>query len=620
MYRIWIGIMGYYGQPKNLLEFSLYNKQIGQLKKWLGDIRTNKDNGQRTAFLIGPSGTGKTTLVNNLFADFGYDMVEFSPDPSNTHKVEMERLNSILSAGNVMMMIGGKKKGVLFDDIEVGATSERGFLNDVLSIAEKRVGVKGNPVIFTLNSAIKSKRLAGIEKHSLCVHLYRPSSYEIFNVGRKVCQRLTLKLEDHRIQYLANRCQGDLRKLHDAIQLIIKENEVQTTPSQSDEIKSQTISQAMNLTLRTKSNPITVDQGINETALNSFLPSVFKTDYPKMPDPTTLAQITILGKQYYYQATTKHCWDVDKHKYLGIWNPVTPPALSLESTSNKTHYLGNSQLETCENVPDTVELDTPENTSKEVWNVLALKDLRFSPLKSIEKYLLPTNQVDNYVFDSIFHSDPLFAPANVYENSWPVLKNIRFKTEKERLDLYQNILSSLCDWATFESSYIEPFSYVLSDYSAMAGITKPMVIMREARRITPYATVPLKTSNIYSRISQASFNWRSMSELSSTLDISRTEFHDFSYIIAKTLADGKNGVMELGTYLQKRGIISNDLDRIIRYNCISPQLDKLFPSKKRTSVRKILNGRSKKTKETTSTRTKGKTKGKGKGKGNKQKA
>lgn len=566
MYHIWIGIMGYYGQPKSLSEFNLYTKQVSELKRWLSSIRDNTDTGQRTAFLIGPSGTGKTTLVQNLYQDFGYDMVEFTPDPSNTHKVEMQRLNSILSAGNVMMMIGGKKKGVLFDDIEVGATSERGFLNDVLAIAEKRVGVKGNPVIFTLNSSVKSKRLVGIEKHSLCVNLYRPSSYEMFGIGRAVCERISLELQDHRIQYLANRCQGDLRKLHDAIDLIRKQknDEDEIVDSQNSVIEEESD--------RT-STPISSATTKNKLSSNS------ENDVPPIPDLNTLHKIPILGRLYYYQPSNKHCWTCDTHQYFGIWNPQTPPKLVDSNTVETTKFIENPVI---------------HSNDKEAWNVLSLKDLRFSPLKSIEKYLLPTSQLDNYVFDSIFHSDPLFAPANVYENSWQVLKAVRYKTEQERLQTYQVILSSLCDWSSFESSYIEPFSYVLSDYSAFAGISKPMIMMRNARKQYPYGPVTLKTSNIYSRISQASFNWRSMSELSTTLRISRTEFHEFSYITAKILSCGKKGVEELGQYLYQKGIASNDLDRILRYNCISPFLDKLFPSKKRTSVRKILNGKNKK--------------------------
>ena len=105
--------MGNYGQPINLAQFSLYPKQINELKNWVSAIKDNKDSGIRTAFLIGPSGSGKTSLVRNLFQDFGYDLVEFTPDPSNTHKSEMDRLNTVLNVGNVMMMIGGKKKGCI---------------------------------------------------------------------------------------------------------------------------------------------------------------------------------------------------------------------------------------------------------------------------------------------------------------------------------------------------------------------------------------------------------------------------------------------------------------------------------------------------------------------------
>jgi hypothetical protein len=105
-----------------------------------------------------------------------------------------------------------------------------------------------------------------------------------------------------------------------------------------------------------------------------------------------------------------------------------------------------------------------------------------------------------------------------------------------------------------------------------------------------------------------------MSELSTSLCISRAEFHNFSYIITKILSNTNNGVEKMGKFLLSKGIISNDLDRIIRYNCISKDLELMFPSKKRTTIRKILNGKSikKTTKQKPNSKGKGESKGNGK--------
>ena len=83
-----------------------------------------------------------------------------------------------------------------------------------------------------------------------------------------------------------------------------------------------------------------------------------------------------------------------------------------------------------------------------------------------------------------------------------------------------------------ENHYSDPACYSGCEYNACVGIGKPMYILRHARRQYSYSHYHLKTSNLFSRISQSSFNWKSISELSSRLDITRNQYHTFSYILA----------------------------------------------------------------------------------------
>ena len=46
---------------------------------------------------------------------------------------------------------------------------------------------------------------------------------------------------------------------------------------------------------------------------------------------------------------------------------------------------------------------------------------------------------------------------------------------------------------------------------------------------------------------------------------------------------------KLGNFLIKKGINSTDLDRIIRYNCISEYLEKEIPNKRKSYLRKYIN-------------------------------
>ena len=130
-----------------------------------------------------------------------------------------------------------------------------------------------------------------------------------------------------------------------------------------------------------------------------------------------------------------------------------------------------------------------------------------------------------------------------------------------------------------------------NEYRAYLGVAFPMKYIRDARKQYGYTFVTLKTSNLFSRISQSNFNWKSISELSIRLGVTRNQYHLFSYIIAKFIENEAINLNDLGEFLKRQAIIPGDLDRIIRYNCISSYIDKILTSRRKTILRKILNGK-----------------------------
>jgi hypothetical protein len=124
---------------------------------------------------------------------------------------------------------------------------------------------------------------------------------------------------------------------------------------------------------------------------------------------------------------------------------------------------------------------------------------------------------------------------------------------------------------------------------------KPMELIRKDRRTNPYTQIPLRTSNLFSRISQSSFNWRSIGELSDRLEVPRNQYHICSYVIGRVISSKYASLTELGVFLAKHGISTTDLDRIIRYNCISDRLETAIVTKRKTLIRKVMNGYHRKT-------------------------
>jgi Cdc6-like AAA superfamily ATPase len=459
--------------PTNFNNYLLHRTAVSSLKSWLTEFQSGKRK-RGGVFIIGPPGSGKTVLSKLLLREFGYDIVEFQPDCTKTHKVEMTRLRNIIQTQNVGMMFNQHKKGILFDDIEVGANNDRGFLPDVIQLVERQQRYS-NPIIFTLNVNVKTKKLSTIEKYVHRVYLNRISQYEMFQVGKQIVKSLQITLPDYRLQFLANRCQGDLRCLYQGLEVHMK----------------------------------------------------------------TMKQIV---------------------------NKLTEEG----SASNTTPDDTDSVVE----IPDT-----------EAWDVYSKKELEVNPLYSIENLLIPTNQAKYHQYLDIYDADTLFSPANVYENTWPVLQNIKFKQSDKRDQTYQKIMESISSWITFDPNFSDPCQLLPTEYAMVMSVYQPLHLLRQARSTRTYSTHRLKTSNMYSRISQSSFNRRSMKELSQLLQISTQEFYECSYALMKILPVNLTLV---ASYLQKFDITRTNMERIFKYNCVYKQMEKTITSKQKSALKKLL--------------------------------
>ena len=508
---------------QSLAEYIIHKKKIEFLEKWINNWENGEKNEKKYIILSGPSGCGKSLLVHLLFKKHNYDLVEFMPSHNNTHKNEVKRLLQLLTATNILSMIGGNKKAVLFDDIEIGNSGDRGYLNDILTMFEsiEKKKIISNPAIFTISGGIKYKKVLAIEKHAVLVQLTSPTNYEIFQIAKYLSSKMSLGIEDHKLLFLSNGMQGDLRKLYHAFEL----HKFNDKSCDND------------------------DDGVDNHVEDTIIKDPIINDNP--------------------------------------------------SKNNKIN-------------------EEQRILNDEGWGVLYKKDLEFSPLNSIEQHINPDKEISITTYQRIFESEPMFTPANIYDNSWNVLKNVYYNDEEDRRVDYEKILNSVCDWAIMENYYCDPNCYAAYEFRSCVGIAKPMDLLRKSREKNTYSHVNLKTSNLFSRISQSSFNWKSISELSDRLDITRNQYHQFSYVIAKMIANNNINLSDLGNYLLRQSINPGDLDRIIRYNCISNMLEKEVPTKRKTIVRKILNGKSKsvhddklsKIEKTNKSNTKGKSKSK----------
>ena len=265
---------------------------------------------------------------------------------------------------------------------------------------------------------------------------------------------------------------------------------------------------------------------------------------------------------------------------------------------NKIHIISDNKLkEICKSCQGDIrnlnqKLKGIDNSNKEslINHVYGLKDLEIKCLPTLEKYIHPNTEVKYTDFSKLYYNDPLFIPAFIYENSYQIINRIQFKNKKESIKYTYKILDSLCNWCLFDHNFSNTYTNYHFDYNIYNGLIIPVYYIKNYRKQYNWNTYSLKTSNLYSRISQSSFNNRSICELSNQLNISKNEYHLFTYILYQLFLSKNTDIHnELVQYLESKNIISSDIDRLFRYNCLSSDIDVLLTNKKKSYIRKLLN-------------------------------
>ena len=462
--------------PTRLSDFKIHSPHTQTILKWCDDYKNKKLTTTPIFIINGPHGSGKSTMVKLIIEHIGFDPVYFEPNYHNTHKTEIERLKSILSGGNVLMMIHSKQKAIVFQDVEIGSSGERGFLNDIIQLAQKNIKFK-NPLFATTHTSVKNKKLQSFSKNGNLIQLDRISNYDMFRCGNWINQQYNLNIDAHKIQWIANSSQGDLRSLVQNVEMLIRGQKTES----------------------------------------SFL--------------------------------------------------------SQDGSDN-----GNEE-----------NVDYEENEEMMFKNI---KDLELDPIKDLQRFLLPN--IDNDFNNAIrlFDNEPNFVPANLYHNSWSIIKNIKFhrKNSKEQYNLYKKILYYFSEWSLLSNKYPNYHSTYHYEYKCILGLYAPMTLIRNYRNKYGFKTYMCKTSNMFSRQSQSNFNIKSMNELSNILAIPTNAFHDYTYIIAQILiqCSDNNLHQQLAQYLVDHDISCVEFDRLIKYNCLYYILEKTLPTKKKNLFKKLI--------------------------------
>ena len=157
-------------RPESLSEYRGASNQKKELQEWIDDW----EQGDKPVLLHGQAGTGKTSLVEALANDVGYELVETNASDVRTKR----KLKSELKEATRQASFFGGKKLILVDEVDGMSSTDRGGTAELKRIVEE----SRFPVVMTANDAYdnsirslrniaKTVKLDSVHTNSIAAHL-----------------------------------------------------------------------------------------------------------------------------------------------------------------------------------------------------------------------------------------------------------------------------------------------------------------------------------------------------------------------------------------------------------------------------------------------------------------
>jgi replication factor C large subunit len=178
------------------------SKLVSWLEKWKP--------GSKAAMLVGPPGTGKTTLVHLLAARAGLNLVELNASDVRTKTRLTARIGEALTSTSLL----GERTLVFLD--EVDGLSGRADYGAIEFIKDSIKGSQ-NPIVMAANDP-DSEQVRKLGEASLVLRIRPPPPREVMLYLRMVAKKERLKVDEGLLASTAGESGGDLRYAVNSLQ------------------------------------------------------------------------------------------------------------------------------------------------------------------------------------------------------------------------------------------------------------------------------------------------------------------------------------------------------------------------------------------------------------------
>lgn len=185
-------------RPETLNEYRGASSQKKELREWV----ENWEQGDKPVLLHGQAGTGKTSLVEVLANDLGYELVETNASDVRTKK----KLKSELKEATRQASFFGSQKIILIDEVDGMGSSDRGGTQELNEIVDE----SRFPVVMTANDAYDSK-IRTLREKSKMIELGSVHTNSINAHLKQILETEGIEYDDKAVKRIARQAGGQMR-------------------------------------------------------------------------------------------------------------------------------------------------------------------------------------------------------------------------------------------------------------------------------------------------------------------------------------------------------------------------------------------------------------------------
>jgi len=189
-------------RPKRVEEVVNQDSAKKQFMQWIASWSKGTPS-KKAALLYGPAGCGKTSLVEAVARERGWELIEMNASDFR-RKQDIEKIAKIAAT---MRSLFSKGKIILLDEVDgINARADAGAIDAILYLLE----VTRYPVVMTANDPW-DQRLRPLRDASVLIAFKRLSERDVIAALKRICAAERIECEDTALREIARRSEGDLR-------------------------------------------------------------------------------------------------------------------------------------------------------------------------------------------------------------------------------------------------------------------------------------------------------------------------------------------------------------------------------------------------------------------------